>query len=97
MKRIARFIIVLFVLATPASVLAHTEGLNTYIDIAVDYLGLPGDCYEMATKYLRDLYNDQSFKIRLANYEEVSYDDAGPGDVIFYESCASSSGGYTTH
>ena len=93
-----RFIILLGVLAfIPSLVFANDNGLNTYIDLARDYLGLPGDCYEMATKYLRDLYQDQSYKIRMADYEKVSYENASAGDVIYYESCASRHGGYTTH
>lgn len=81
----------------PSLVFASGNGLNTYYDLATDYLGLPGDCFQMATKYLRDLYQDDSFKIRIADYEKVSYEDASAGDVIYYDSCASRHGGYTTH
>ena len=94
-----KFLLILSLLFLPITPLLADEGLDTYYDLATKYLGQPGDCFYMATKYLRDLYNDANFSIGLSKYNETSYASASPGDVIYYDSCASAryEGGYTTH
>ena len=97
MEKLKKFILTVLLVALPLSVSASMRGLDKYYDLAVDFLGQPGDCFVMATAYLRELYGDSSYKIRMSNYDQVSESDAKAGDVIYYDSCASSSGGYTTH
>lgn len=65
------------------SPVAAEEIENDYYKLAKEYIGARGDCYQVATNFLRDFYNDESFKI--STEEIIDYDDAVPGDVIFYE------------
>lgn len=61
------------------------EGINTYYDLAKKYVDKEGDCYAIVNAYLRDLYNDESFKFHRYQYEIVEKENATPGDVIFYQ------------
>lgn len=76
-----KFFLTLLILLT---VVSADEGLNTYYDLARKYVGVEGDCYVIANKYLRELYNDDRFSIGRYYYKKVSHSDAQPGDVIYY-------------
>lgn len=75
------FMILLGMVITPQAKVQDTE----IYKLAEEYVGLEGDCYVMATKFLRDYYDEDDYIIRRATMTKVDYEDAKPGDVIFYE------------
>lgn len=79
-----KILLVLTLLLFPLVVTAN-DGLNSYYELAEEFVGMPGDCFVTANKYLKKLYNDDNFRIKIKNYEVVSHDEAQPGDVVFYE------------
>lgn len=79
-----KILLVLTLLLFPLAVTAN-DGLNSYYELAEEFVGMPGDCFVTANKYLKKLYNDDNFRIKIKNYEVVSHDEAQPGDVVFYE------------
>lgn len=79
-----KLLLVLTLLLFPLAVMAD-DGLNSYYELAEEFVGMPGDCFVTANKYLKKLYNDDNFRISMRNYEVVSHDEALPGDVVFYE------------
>lgn len=95
-----KILLVLLILFMPIITFAEDEEksqINTYLELAETYVGKSGDCYWVATQFLKDLYDDKNFTINLSKkYEEVDYEDAVPGDVIFYE-WMKSRVGTTTH
>lgn len=62
-------------------------------ELAKTYVGKTGDCFKMATLFLRDFYDDPNYMIKVSKMKQVSYEDLEAGDVIYYS--MSSAG--TTH
>lgn len=80
-----KIIILLTLLLTFSTTVYADDGLNSYYSLAEEFVGVPGDCFVTANKYLKALYNDENFRISMKNYEKISYSEAKPGDVVFYE------------
>lgn len=78
-------IFILLALVLTFSTVHAADGLNSYYSLAEEFVGVPGDCFATANKYLKALYNDENFRISMNNYERISHSEANPGDVVFYE------------
>ena len=62
-------------------------------ELALTYVGLQGDCFKMATKFLSEYLDDPNYFISMEKMVQIEYEDLEPGDIIFYQ--RSSAG--TTH
>ena len=99
MKKILTLLLLIFLVMPVGAEFGYSNDVteeqisNDAYDLALSYVGKPGDCFRMATLFLRDFYNDPNYVINVRRMRTVSYQELQPGDVIYY----SSSSAGTTH